>query len=106
MVAWPGRVRVWSQGTFNLDSILAYSAVCAGGVDTLPLPGNVSEDEIARILGEVAWLTYRWNKPLGARLLPAPGKRIGDRTDFSGGILVKTTIRVYFLCVAATSKVR
>ena len=83
----------WSEGTFNLDSILAYSAVCAGGVDTLPLPGNVSEDEIARILGDVAWLAYRWNKPLGARLLPAPGKRIGDQTDFSGGILVKTTIQ-------------
>jgi uncharacterized protein (UPF0210 family) len=83
----------WSEGKFNLDSILAYSAVCAGGVDTLPLPGNVSEDEIARILGDVAWLAYRWNKPLGARLLPAPGKRIGDQTDFSGGILVKTTIQ-------------
>jgi len=83
----------WSEGTFNLDSILAYSAVCAGGVDTLPLPGNVSEEEIARILGDVAWLAYRWNKPLGARLLPAPGKRIGDQTDFSGGILVKTTIQ-------------
>jgi hypothetical protein len=83
----------WSEGTFTLDSILAYSAVCAGGVDTLPLPGNVSEDEIARILGDVAWLAYRWNKPLGARLLPAPGKRIGDQTEFSGGILVKTTIQ-------------
>jgi uncharacterized protein (UPF0210 family) len=83
----------WSEGTFTLDSILAYSAVCAGGVDTLPLPGNASEEEIARILGDVAWLAYRWNKPLGARLLPAPGKRIGDQTEFSGGILVKTTIQ-------------
>jgi uncharacterized protein (UPF0210 family) len=83
----------WSEGTFTLDSILAYSAVCAGGVDTLPLPGTVSEDEIARILGDVAWLAYRWNKPLGARLLPAPGKRFGDETEFSGGILVKTTIQ-------------
>jgi uncharacterized protein len=83
----------WSEGTFTLDSILAYSAVCAGGVDTLPLAGNVSEDEIVRILGDVAWLAYRWNKPLGARLLPAPGKRIGDQTEFSGGILVKTTIQ-------------
>jgi uncharacterized protein len=83
----------WSEGTFTLDSILAYSAVCAGGVDTLPLPGDVSEDQIARILGDVAWLAYRWNKPLAARLLPAPGKRAGDKTEFSGGILVKTTIQ-------------
>jgi len=83
----------WSEGTFTLDSILAYSAVCAGGVDTLPLPGDVSEEQIARILGDVAWLAFRWNKPLAARLLPAPGKRVGEQTEFSGGVLVKTTIQ-------------
>jgi uncharacterized protein (UPF0210 family) len=83
----------WSEGTFTLDSILAYSAVCAGGVDTLPLPGNISEEQIARILGDVAWLAHRWNKPLAARLLPAPGKRVGDQTEFSNGILAKTTIQ-------------
>jgi len=85
--------RRWAEGTFTLDSILAYSAVCAGGVDTLPLPGNVSEEEIARILGDVAWLAHRWNKPLAARLLPAPGKRVGDQTEFSGSLLVKTKIQ-------------
>jgi len=85
--------RRWSEGTFNLDSILAYSAVCAGGVDTVPLPGDVKEEQIARILGDVAWLAYRWNKPLAARLLPAPGKSAGDETAFSGGMLVKTRIQ-------------
>jgi uncharacterized protein len=83
----------WAEGTFTLDSILAYSAVCAGGVDTVPLPGDVTEDQIARILGDVAWLAYRWNKPLAARLLPAPGKRAGDQTEFSSGILSRTTIQ-------------
>ncbi len=83
----------WSEGTFTLDSILAYSAVCAGGVDTVPLPGDVTEDQIARILSDVAWLAYRWNKPLAARLLPAPGKKAGDQTDFSSSALVKTTIQ-------------
>jgi uncharacterized protein (UPF0210 family) len=83
----------WSEGTFNLDSILAYSAVCAGGVDTVPLPGDVSEEQIARILGDVAWLAYRWNKPLAARLLPAPGRGPGDHTEFSGSMLTKTRIQ-------------
>src|SRR5262245_43920989 len=82
----------WSEGTFTLDSILAYSAVCAGGVDTVPLPGDVTEAQIARILSDVAWLAYRWNKPLAARLLPAPGKKAGDLTEFSNTALVKTTI--------------
>src|SRR5262245_9010270 len=88
-----GLAKRWSEGTFTLDSILAYSAVCAGGVDTLPLPGDVSEDQIARIIGDVATLAHRWNKPLAARLLPAPGKRAGDQTAFTGGVLVKTTIQ-------------
>jgi uncharacterized protein len=83
----------WAEGTFTLDSILAYSAVCAGGVDTVPLPGDVTEDQIARILGDVAWLAYRWNKPLAARLLPAPGKRAGEQTEFTGSILTRTTIQ-------------
>jgi uncharacterized protein (UPF0210 family) len=83
----------WSERTYTLDSILAYSAVCAGGVDTLPLSGDVSEEQIGRILGDVAWLAHRWNKPLAARLLPAPGKKAGDQTEFSNGNLVKTTIQ-------------
>jgi uncharacterized protein (UPF0210 family) len=88
-----GLAKRWSEGTYTLDSILAYSAVCAGGVDTVPLPGDVTEDQIARIVGDVSWLAYRWNKPLGARLLPAPGKHVGDQTEFSGSALVKTTIQ-------------
>jgi len=88
-----GLARRWAEGTFSLDSILAYSAVCAGGVDTVPLPGDVSEEQIARILSDVTWLAYRWNKPLAARLLPAPGKHAGDSTEFSGSALVKTTIQ-------------
>ena len=85
--------RRWAEGTFNLDSILAYSAVCAGGADTVPLPGDVSEEQIERILGDVATLAYKWNKPLAGRLLPAPGKRAGDKTEFSGGLLTNTTVQ-------------
>jgi len=77
-------LRRWSEGTYGIDSILAYSAVCATGVDTVPLAGDTSEDAIARIIGDVATLAYKWNKPLATRLLPAPGKKVGDMTEFSG----------------------
>jgi uncharacterized protein len=78
--------RRWTEGTYGLDSILAYSAVCAGGVDTVPLAGDTSEDAIARIVGDVATLAFKWNKPLATRLLPAPGKKAGDLTEFSGAL--------------------
>ncbi len=59
--------RRWTDETYSLDSILAYSAVCAGGVDTVPLAGDISEDSIARIVGDVATLAFKWSKPLVVR---------------------------------------
>jgi uncharacterized protein len=83
----------WAEGTYNIDSLLAYSAVCAGGLDTVPLRGDVSEDQIARILGDVASLAFKWQKPLAARLLPVPGGKSGDRTDFGDPRMTNTVIR-------------
>ena len=85
--------RRWAEGTFNIDSLLAYSAVCAGGLDTVPLPGDISEERLARIYGDVATLAYKWNKPLAARLLPVPGGKPGDRTDFGDVRMSDTVIR-------------
>jgi len=83
----------WAEGTYNIDSLLAYSAVCAGGLDTVPLPGDVTEEQIARILGDVASLAYKWRKPLAARLLPAPGKHAGDHTEFSDSRMANTVVQ-------------
>jgi uncharacterized protein (UPF0210 family) len=82
-----GLSRRWSEGAFGLDSIMAYSAVCAGGLDTVPLPGSVSEEVLSSIIGDVAALAFKWDKPLAARLLPAAGRGVGERTAFSGGAL-------------------
>ena len=82
----------WEEGTYNIDSLLAYSAVCAGGLDTVPLPGDITEEQLARIMGDVASLAYKWKKPLAARLLPAPGKKAGDRTAFSDSRMANTTV--------------
>jgi uncharacterized protein (UPF0210 family) len=82
----------WAEGTFTLDSILAWSAVCAGGVDTVPLAGAISEQDIGRIIGDVSWLAFKWNKPLGARLMPSPGKVAGEMTGFTAGGIVNTKV--------------
>ncbi len=71
------------EGLYTVDSLLLYSAVCGTGLDTIPLPGDVSVDELAAILLDVAALAVRLDKPLTARLMPIPGKRAGDLTDFS-----------------------
>jgi uncharacterized protein (UPF0210 family) len=48
----------------------------------VPLPGDVSPDQIAAVLLDIAALSLRLNKPLTARLLPIPGKSAGEMTDF------------------------
>jgi uncharacterized protein len=83
----------WSEGTYTIDSLLAYSAVCGTGLDTIPLPGDVSEEQLERIIGDVASLAFKWHKPLTARLQPVKGKKAGDRTEFDDPFLVNTLIR-------------
>src|SRR5258705_8784021 len=76
----------WSEKNYSIDSLLSSSAVCGTGLDTIPLPGDVSQQQLERILGDVASLAVKWHKPLTARLIPAPGKKAGERTDFDFGI--------------------
>jgi uncharacterized protein len=83
----------WAEGTYDIDSVLAYSAVCGTGLDTIPLPGDITEQQIQRILEDVASLAVKWGKPLTARLLPVAGKKAGDQTEFKDPFLVNTTIR-------------
>lgn len=82
----------WAESTYNVDSLLAYSAVCGTGLDTIPLPGNISLKQIERIFGDVASLAVKWNKPLSARLQPIQDKKPGDQTDFKGPFLFNTTL--------------
>ncbi len=83
----------WAEGTYNIDSLLAYSSVCAGGLDTIPLPGDITESQIAHILGDVATLAFKWQKPLAARLLPIAGRKAGERTEFEDSRMANTVIR-------------
>ncbi len=67
---------------FSVNDLLLYSAVCGTGLDTVPLPGDASEEELAGILLDVAALALRLDKPLTARLMPVPGAKAGDLTEF------------------------
>lgn len=84
--------RRWAESSYNVDSLLAYSAVCGTGLDTVPLPGDVSEEQLARMFGDVASLAWKWHKPLSARLQPVKGKKPGDRTEFMDPYLFNTTL--------------
>ena len=84
--------RRWAEGAYNTDSLLAYSAVCGTGLDTVPYPGDIGREQLVRIFGDVASLAKKWNKPLAARLQPVPGKAAGELSDFNDPYLFNTRL--------------
>lgn len=73
-----------AEGLVSIQQLLLYSSVCGTGLDCVPLAGVVTEEEIAAILlDEAAALSVRLKKQLTARLIPVPGKAVGDATQFS-----------------------
>jgi uncharacterized protein (UPF0210 family) len=67
--------------------------VCGTGLDTVPLPGDVTEAQLARIIGDVAVLAYKWKKPLTARLQPVHGRRAGELSDFDDPLLANARLQ-------------
>jgi uncharacterized protein len=82
----------WAESTYDIDSLLAYSAVCGTGLDTIPLPGDITTEQMERMFSDVASLAVKWNKPLTARLQPIHNKKPGDRTEFEAPDLFNTAL--------------
>jgi uncharacterized protein (UPF0210 family) len=83
----------WSEGRISIDALLSYSAVCGTGLDTVPLPGDISAEQLSLIIGDMASLAFKWHKPLSARLLPVLGKGWGEMTEFDDPFLVNAKLQ-------------
>jgi hypothetical protein len=81
-----------AEGHITVNDLLLYSSMCGRGLDLVPLPGDITDDQLAAILIDVAALSVRLNKPLAARLLPIPGKAAGDPTDFPQEYLTNSRV--------------
>jgi hypothetical protein len=67
---------------FTIKDLLLFSAVCGTGLDTVPLPGDISAEMITPLLLDISALSLRLSKPLTARLMPVPGLKSGEKTFF------------------------
>ena len=81
-----------AEERYGWRDLLAFSAVCGTGLDTIPLPGDTFTEQIEGMLAEVAALAGALRKPLTARLMPIPGLRAGDMTAFDFPYFVNTRI--------------
>jgi hypothetical protein len=71
-----------AEGCFSVNDLLLYSAVCGTGLDTVPIPGNTSPEEMAAIFIDMAAMAVSLHKPLTARLMPIPGLAVGQKVAF------------------------
>ncbi|MBE9036125.1 DUF711 family protein [aff. Roholtiella sp. LEGE 12411] len=81
-----------NEQTYNITNLLLYSAVCGCGLDTVPIPGDITTEKIAALLIDMATLAIKLDKPLSARLFPIPGKKAGEMTAFTSPYLVDCKI--------------
>ena len=80
------------EGAFNISDLLLFSSICGTGLDTIPLPGIVSEEKLYALLLDIASLSIKLDKPLSARLMPIPGKKAGEITDYKFDYFVNSKI--------------
>jgi len=81
-----------AEGTLTIKDALLYSAVCGTGLDTVPLAGDTTAEQMSPLLLDLSALAMRLDKPLTARLMPVPGKKAGDATEFDFGFFANSRV--------------
>lgn len=77
---------------FDIRALLTYSAVCGIGLDTVPIAGDATTEQIAALMRDTGTMAFRLNKPLTVRLFPIPNKKAGELTEFESDDLCNCRI--------------
>ena len=79
-----GMIAAARKGTLCLDKLEAMTCVCSVGLDMIAVPGDTPAETIAAIIADEAAIGMVNNKTTAVRLLPAPGKKVGDTIELGG----------------------
>ncbi len=79
-----GMIAAAERGTLSLEKLEAMTTVCSVGLDMIAVPGDTSAETISAIIADEAAIGVANSKTTAVRLIPAPGKRVGDRVEFGG----------------------
>lgn len=79
-----GMITATEDGCLCLEKLEAMTAVCSVGLDMITVPGDTSAETIAAIIADEAAIGMINNKTTAVRIIPAPGKKEGDRVEFGG----------------------
>ncbi|PHR24573.1 MAG: PFL family protein [Desulfotalea sp.] len=72
------------DGSLTLEKLEAMTCVCSVGLDMIAIPGSVDADTISAIIADEMALGVINSKTTAARLIPVPGKEVGDHVSFGG----------------------
>jgi uncharacterized protein (UPF0210 family) len=79
-----GMIDAARRGILTLSKLEAMTCVCSVGLDMIAVPGDTDAATISAIIADEAAIGVVNNKTTAVRIIPAPGKSIGDRVDFGG----------------------
>ena len=79
-----GMIDAVVAGALSLEKLEAMTCVCSVGLDMIAIPGNTSAETISAIIADEIAIGVVNNKTTAVRLIPAPGKIVGDRVEFGG----------------------
>lgn len=86
-----GMINAVERGSLNIEKLEAMTCVCSVGLDMIGIPGDTPEETISAIIADEAAIGVINNKTTAVRIIPVPGKTIGDTVEF-GGLLGKAPI--------------
>lgn len=79
-----GMIEAAGMGAISFDKLEAMTCVCSVGLDMIAVPGDTPASTIAAIIADEAAIGMINRKTTAVRVIPAPGKRVGDRVEFGG----------------------
>ncbi|MFA5844587.1 MAG: PFL family protein [Coriobacteriia bacterium] len=79
-----GMIRAVESGALTIEKLEAMTSVCSVGLDMIAVPGDTTVETIAAVISDVCAIGVINHKTTAARLIPAPGKSVGDRVEFGG----------------------
>ena len=79
-----GMIAAAESGILTLEKLEAMTAVCSVGLDMICIPGDTTAETISGIIADEIAIGMVNNKTTAVRVIPAPGKNIGDKVEFGG----------------------
>ena len=86
-----GMINAANRGTLTLEKLEAMTCVCSVGLDMIAIPGDTPAETISAIIADEAAIGMINQKTTAVRIIPAPGKGVGDQVVF-GGLLGEAPI--------------